>query len=150
MTNLTFNIFTFEHPQSEYTFYFTDKEHVDLCRVFHTLVPDEVIKHFGEQEHYYTSFNNPLAESVKVVKDAIPTYETVIDEEGVEYSKRVQESCFSTSVLKRYYNLQIQQYFKHQGLLVKPNFISDIEIWIQQSTVDHKYTFYENIQKKRS
>ena len=148
MSNLTFNILTFNHPLEEYTFYFIDKEQSNLCRVFHSLVPDEVIKHFGEQEHYYTSFNTPIEEGLKIVRNAKPSYETAINEEGEEYSKRVEESSFSTSVLKRYYNLQIQQYFKHQGLLVKPNFISDIEIWIPQSTRDNKYTFYEKFTLK--
>ena len=56
--NLTFNILTFKHPEEEFTFYFTKEESENTQRVFHKLVPHEVIKKFGEQEHYYTSFVN--------------------------------------------------------------------------------------------
>lgn len=148
MINLTFNILTFEHPQSEYTFYFTDKEQSSLCRVFHKLVPNEVIEHFGEQEHYYTSFNIPIEEGFKVTRDAKPTYEIAVNEDGEEYKKPVPETYFNSSILKRYYNLQIQQYFKSLGLLVKPNFIKDIEIWAPQPDEDSIYTHYEKFTLK--
>ena len=58
--NLTFNIVTFKHPAEDFTFYFTKDETEELCRVYQSLVPDEVIKELGEQEHYYTSFDNPI------------------------------------------------------------------------------------------
>jgi len=54
--NLTFNLLTFTHPHESLTFWFTDQEHDNLCRIYHTLVPDEVRDRFGEQKHYYTSF----------------------------------------------------------------------------------------------
>ncbi|MBD3638526.1 MAG: hypothetical protein HUJ25_14330 [Crocinitomicaceae bacterium] len=148
MSNLSFNILTFNHPEEKYTFYFTNKERSDLCRVFHTLVPDEVVQQFGEQEHYYVSFNSPLENGIEVVKDSSPTYETLTNDEGEEYRNKVEGTCFSTSVLKRYYNFQIQQYFKQQGVLVKPNFISDIEIWIPVNTSDSTYNFFEKFTLK--
>ena len=53
---LTFNILTFNHPVEAFTFYFYKDESDNLQRVHKTLVPEEVIEKFGEQEHYYTSF----------------------------------------------------------------------------------------------
>ena len=67
MPNHCFNILTFSHPQEELTLYFTNLpaeqvgvEDETLTRVYHTLVPDEVIEEFGEQEHYYTSFTKEV------------------------------------------------------------------------------------------
>ena len=60
MQNHCFNILTFEHPQEELTLYFTNEEDENLTRIFHKLVPDEVIEKFGEQEHYYTSFTQEI------------------------------------------------------------------------------------------
>jgi len=55
-SNLTFNMLTFNHPSEEYTFYFYKDERENLKRVHKTLVPEEVIEEFGQQDHYYTSF----------------------------------------------------------------------------------------------
>ena len=55
--NLTFNILTFSHPKEEYTFWFTDRKEENLSRIHHSLVPEEVIIHFGNKEHYFTSFD---------------------------------------------------------------------------------------------
>ena len=60
MAKHCFNILTFNHPSEEFTFYFTDKEQEGVTRIFHSLVPKEVIEKYGEQEHYYTSFGQQL------------------------------------------------------------------------------------------
>ena len=60
MQNHCFNILTFNHPQNELTFYFTNVENESLTRVYHSLVPDEVIEEFEEQEHYYTSYTKEI------------------------------------------------------------------------------------------
>lgn len=100
--NLTFNLLTFTHSKPEFTFYFTDKEQANLTRIFHTLVPGEVIEKFGEQEHYYTSFETKHNDFSPVTKPASPAFETLINEDGEEKSQHVHNSTFSSSVLKRY------------------------------------------------
>lgn len=68
MSNLSFNMLTFNHPQDELTFYFTDKEQDGLTRIFHKLVPNEVIDKDGEQEHYYTSFEHEIEGFLPVIR----------------------------------------------------------------------------------
>ncbi|MBN1185147.1 MAG: hypothetical protein JXB49_22870 [Bacteroidales bacterium] len=146
--NLTFNILTFKHPKEEYTFYFTKKESENTQRVFHTLVPDEVRKNFGEQEHYYTSFINQPDSFFPVTKKSKPVYRKETNEEGEEVYVREDGSAFSVSILKRYYNSLIHAYFKDLEYLVKPNFIDDTEIWIPGQRSNDEYTFYEKFTVK--
>ncbi|TVZ51366.1 Piwi domain-containing protein [Dokdonia sp. Hel_I_53] len=136
MQNHCFNILTFNHPQEKLTLYFTNVENESLTRVYHSLVPDEVIEEFGEQEHYYTSYTKGIESFYPVTKAVNPSYETKEDENGEERSFRVHNSGLSVSLLKRYYNSQIHEYFKGKGFLVKPNFISDTEIWLQSKKYD--------------
>lgn len=65
MQSHCFNILTFNHLQEELTFYFNNLENETLTRVYHSLVPDEVIEMFGEQLHYYTSFTNKMENTPK-------------------------------------------------------------------------------------
>jgi hypothetical protein len=139
--NLTFNILTFKHPAEEYTFYFIKDEKENLCRVYHKLVPDEVIKEFGEQEHYYTSFDNFNDGFLTVTKKSRPVYIPVDNNEDEMVKEENAE--FSKSILKRYYNLKIHNYFKYKGFLVKPNFIDDNEIWLPGKRNSQEYLFYE-------
>ncbi|RZS97530.1 Piwi domain-containing protein [Cecembia calidifontis] len=131
-----FNILTFNHPQDELTFYFTDKEQDGLTRVYHTLVPTEVIEKYGEQEHYYTSFEQEIPDFLPVSKPTSLTFQTIINDEGEEKSVPVANSAFSSSILKRYYNSLIHNNFKGKGCLVKPNFVSDTEVWLQSNAQD--------------
>lgn len=131
---LTFNILTFTHPQPTYTFHFSDTEQAGLHRVHKYLVPDEVVVHFGEQEHYYTSFDQPFEGSLSVTKDSKPTYKDIIDESGDKRQVAEKNTCFTKSVLKRYYNRRIKEYFRNEGHLVKPNFVEDIEVWLPAFT----------------
>jgi len=140
---LTFNILTFKHPQEKLTFWFTDKEQENLVRIHHKLAPDEVVEHFDEQEHYYTSFDQEQDGFFPVTKKTSPDFEILTNEEGKEYRKSVKNSAFTRSVLKRYYNHQIHQYFKNLGMLTKPNFINDTEIWIPTNKVSSEYNFFE-------
>lgn len=136
MQNHCFNILTFNHPQEELTLYFTNVEDENLTRIFNKLVPDEVIEEFGEQEHYYTSFTKEVEGFYSVTKAVNPSYETNKDENGKERSYRIHNSGLSVSLLKRYYNAQIHEYFKTKGFLVKPNFISDTEVWLPSKKYD--------------
>jgi hypothetical protein len=144
MPNLSFNILTFKHPADEYTFYFTNKETEGLFGVFHTLVPEEVIKHFGEQERYYTSFNNPIENLFPVTKKSRPVYTKEVNEEGETISVKEENADFKVSLLKRFYNFKIHQYFSEKGFYVKPNFINDTEIWLPSDKKDDLiYKFFD-------
>lgn len=131
-----FNILTFNHPSEEFTFYFTDKEQEGVTRIFHALVPKEVIEKYGEQEHYYTSFMQQLDGFIPINKSTAPTFETIKTKEGIEKSVPVFNSAFSSSILKRYYNGLIHNHFKSKGCLVKPNFVSDTEVWLPSEVQD--------------
>jgi len=126
-TDLVFNILNFSHPVKELSFYFTNKEEPGLTRLFHSLVPDEVIKHFGEQEHFYTSFDQRVEGYFAITKPTTPKYETIKTE---AYTKTINNSAYSAAILKRYYNQKIHQYFNAKGIMTKPNFVHDVEIWL--------------------
>lgn len=142
-TNLTFNILTFKHPHEKLTFWFTNKEQENLVRIHNKLVPYEVIENFGEQEHYYTSFEQQIDGFFPVTKRTSPDFEILTNEDGKEYRKKTENSAFTRSILKRYYNRQIHRYFKDSGYLVKPNFVDDIEIWIPKDKSDSVYNYYD-------
>ncbi|MEQ9403572.1 MAG: Piwi domain-containing protein [Cyclobacteriaceae bacterium] len=123
MPNLTFNILTFKHPEKNLTLYFSDQEGIAFNRTHHNIVPKEVSKHFGEQEHYYTAFNQADDTLLKVI---------------------VPSKHLSASLAKRYYNFLIYDHFKNLGALVKPNFVNDIEIWIPNTQEkSQEFNFYE-------
>lgn len=102
--NLTFNILTFKHPEDQYTFHFTNEENEVLTRAHHNLVPDEVIEHFGEQEHYYMSFDQEIDGGLSLTKCSKPAIKTLTGENGEDKKVKDQNTCFSLSILKRYYN----------------------------------------------
>ena len=107
-----------------------DQEQANLTRIYKSLVPDEVIEKYGEQDHYYTSFTVEAEGFLAVSKPTSPQFETKTNEQGEERSYTIRNSTFSTSVLKRYYNSLIHSHFKEKGFLVKPNFVSDTEVWL--------------------
>lgn len=144
MQQLTFNILTFTHPSDEFTFHFFGEEKEGLQRIFKFLVPAEVIEHFGEQDHYYTSFDLSLTDSFSVTKQTSPVYIETITEDGEIVNQKVENSCFGISLLKRYYNSKIHTYFKDNGYIVKPNFIDDTEVWLpSQKSQDSLYNYFD-------
>lgn len=143
MSNYSFNLLTFKMPDEALTVHFSNQELPGTIRAYHDSVPDEVVAHFGEQQHYYLSFDNPLADGLSITMPTIPSFETKVDSNGVEYQKFIPNSCFTKSIIKKYYNSRIHKYFSELGLKVKPNFVSDIEIWIPSTEVTEKYEVYE-------
>ena len=142
--NLTFNILTFTHPSDEYTLYFFNEEKEGLNRVFKSLVPLEVIEHFGEQDHYYTSFDRIIENSYPVSKPSTPIYKKTLNNSGKSQKTKVENSCFSFSLLKRYYTHKIHSYFIGNGYLVKPNFVDDIEVWLPSKvSQDKDYHYFD-------
>lgn len=146
--NLTFNILTFNHPEEEFAFYFYKDESDNLQRVHKTLVPEEVFEEFGEQEHYYTSFLIPLENGFPVTKKSKPVYITEITPEGQAVTVREKNTCFGRSVLKRFYNSLIHNHFTSLGHLVKPNFVTDTEVWIHSKYSNDTYNIYQRFSIK--
>lgn len=140
--NLTFNMLTFNHPSEEYTFYFYKDERDNLKRVHKTLVPQEVIEEFGIQDHYYTSFAEEQEEALAVSKLSKPEYYQSINENNEEIWIKKENSVFSKSLLKRYYNGLIHNYFQSSGCLVKPNFVNDVEVWVKEKCQNDDYTLF--------
>jgi hypothetical protein len=138
-SSLSFNLLTFDHPVEEFTFYFSNSEAENLVRLYKTAVPSEVIDHFGEQDHYYTSFKEPISEGIPVTKKTKPLYK-----EGVS----VGNSAFSKSILRKYYNQIIHNYFTDFGCLVRPSFINDVEVWVKSQNSNNLYSFYERFSIK--
>ena len=136
--NLTFNILSFAHPTDELTFHFFAEEQEGLNRVYKSLVPYEIIEHFGEQDHYYTSFDAYLDESFAIKKSCRPPVSQK------ENKPKNSNACYGISILKRYYNYKIHSYFKSNGYIVKPNFIDDTEIWLpSQKPDDSTYRYLD-------
>ena len=146
MAKHCFNILTFNHPSESLTFYCSEKEQEETTRIHKSLVPNEVVDRFGEQEHYYTSFCQEKEGFIPVTKPTIPTYEIITTEEGTEKSVQVSNSALSPPILKRYYNSLIHNHFKSKGCLVKPNFVSHTEVWLPRQLVTRckcrKFMYY--------
>jgi len=146
---LRFNVLTFDHPAEEYTFYFY-KELQNLSgrqvlqRVHRFLVPGEVIEHFGEQDHYYTSFDVPLENGFAITKLTSPIYIKSLNEEGEIIRIKDKNSSLGNSIIKRYYNFRIHSYFRSNGYIVKPNFIDDTEVWLPSKRAkDSAYNYFD-------
>lgn len=141
--NLTFNMLTFNHPSEAYTFHFYKEERENLQRVYMKLAPKEVIEEFGEQEFYYTSFDQPLAGAFAVSKPSKPLYCQELEKQGKEKWIKVENSAFSISIMKRYYISLIHGYFEGMGVMTKPNFVDDLEIWLPSELKHYSYDVFE-------
>ncbi|MBL0300570.1 MAG: hypothetical protein IPQ23_02535 [Cytophagaceae bacterium] len=130
MTTLEFNVITFNHPSEDLTLYFSNKEQPNTIRIFHRLVPPELLTHFGEQEHYYMSLSPDIENSLNITKKTSPQFEIIFDEDGSEKKRFVENVSFSGSIMRRYYNSLIFDFFQSKGFLTKPNFVNDVEIWV--------------------
>ncbi|UBB90045.1 hypothetical protein J4771_01465 [Candidatus Kaistella beijingensis] len=143
--SLHFNILTFTDAKEKHSFWFTQQEDKNLYRFRKDVVPLEVIEHFGEQEFYYTSFTVENTGFYPVEKSVIPEYEESVTDDGEIVTKRVHNSAFTISMQKKFYNWQIQQYFRAKGCLVKSDYILDSEVWIQKENKleDSLYNLYD-------
>ena len=143
MSNYSFNLLTFKMPDEALTVHFSNQEIPGTIKAYQDTVPEEVVMHFGEQLHYYLSFDNPLPDGLSITMPTFPSFEPSVDSNGVEFEKFIPNSCFTKSIIKKYYNSRIHRYFSGLGLRVKPNFVSDIEIWIPTTEVNEKYEIFE-------
>ena len=141
--NLTFNILTFSHLSEEYTFCFYKDERENLQRVHKNLVPEEVIQEFGEQEHYYTSFEENRDGALSVSKLSKPVYDPDVNENGEEIWIKKENSAFSKSMLKRFYIDKIRTHFEGISLIVKANFVDDVEVWLPVEVNNTAYNFFD-------
>jgi len=140
---LTFNILTFDHSSEEYTFYFYKEVSENLQRVYKSLVPDEVIAVYGKQDHYYTSFEEKLEGAFSVSKLSKPHANRSVNEQGKEIWIKVANSAFSKSIMKRFYINQIHGYFEGIGVMTKPNFIDDLEIWLPSELMHTSFNIFD-------
>lgn len=142
MSQLCFNILGFNHPQKNINFYFGNLQLSGLQEVHHTIVPQEVIEHFGFQPFYYTSFEKPQTNALCVNK--LTQLERANTQEyKSKINKLPNQTAFSLALLKRYYNALIHQYFTQKGFLVKPNFVRDTEVWLPVSNNAKQKTYWE-------
>lgn len=138
--DLSFNVVTFGHPSKEYTYCFYKDEREGLRRVHQKLVPEEVKNEFGEQEHYFTSFEERLEGAQAVTKRSTLAYVKGVDEHGEIIEMKDVKSAFSLSLLKRFYVHRMHGYFEGIGVMTKPNFVDDLELWLP-SKVQHTSFF---------
>lgn len=147
-SNLYFNALTFDHAQAELTLYFTAHQKEGLTRVHISQVPEEVIEVLGDQKHYYTSFDQPFETALQVTMPTSPNYENFINDEGETKKKIVRNSSFKSSLLKTFYYYKLQAHFKSIGLLVHPNFINDMEVWIPSTEHKSGFDIYDRFSLK--
>ena len=149
-SDLRFNVLSFSPKEEGYTFYFTDREEEGLSRFYKTQVPAEVIQHFGKQDHYYTTFDEPQDGFLPVTKSASILWELVPLESGVGFPEPVKNSAFSLAVLKAFFNYKIFWFFKSKNLLVKPNYIKATEVWIASNAQypSHPYKYFDKFTLK--
>src|SRR5690554_2220022 len=142
---LTFNLLHFRHPASQFTFWFTDTPSPNLYKIHKLQVPDEVIQHFGLQEHYYTSFQLKKTNFFPVTKNTIPDIQS---DQSNSKSHKIPNSAFSLSLLRRYYNHQIFAWFQRKNQMVKPSFVNDIEIWLHTKIQNSQYWIFDKFRLK--
>jgi len=142
---LTFNLLTFSHAKSHLTFHFYASPANGLQRVHHGAVPQEVIEHFGQQEHYYTSYEMAFDNALAVTKDTSPTFQIVITENGEPRREMIPNKCFTRALLKRYYSIHIGHYFESRDAIVKQNYVDDVEVWLPhaEKKPTPEYNFFE-------
>jgi hypothetical protein len=91
-----------------------------------------------------------LPDSFKVTKKSTPIYIEQTNEAGETITVPEHNTFFKASLLKRYYNKQLCQYFTDNNYLVKPNFVDDIEVWIPSidKSSDNTYNYYDKFSLK--
>lgn len=143
MLNLTYNLLTFDHPVDEFTLYFTNTYKQGLYRIYAPIVPNEVIKKFGKQDYYYTSFDCKQDNFLPVLKKSKPTYLLQNNKSGKSIYKQKKNSAFHKSILKQYYNKKIYSYFFKNNVLLKPPFLKKVEIWLPSTIQNLDYLCYD-------
>lgn len=134
--SLQFNILTFKLPSEQLTFYFNNQEEQGLVRCYIKTVPDEVVGYFGEQEHYWTSFTEEKEGFLSVTKKTAPDKTAETTKAGTEVLRNIHNSAFTLSVLKKYCNALVAEYFKEKGGLVMPDFVEATEVWLPSDKQD--------------
>lgn len=119
--NLTCNIIPFFIPGTLIPFYFKTEEDLTSHRIHKNVIPEKVALTMNlndEVEFIYTSFN--------VFKEGYTEVHLDLSSE-------------KPSFIKRFYNFNVYQYFKTSNVLVKKNFVQDVQVWIpQEDQSDYK------------
>lgn len=123
--NFSTNIIPFTLPSAEVTFYFSIVEDNSSHRMHVNVLSEKVVSALDldlETEFVYTTFNKETAGYTPLVL------------------KLAEEK---KSFAKRFYNYCIQKYFEERGILVKKNFVSDVQVWIPQDDSSSEFSAFE-------
>jgi hypothetical protein len=121
--NLATNIIPFRLPFNLLPFYFTTKEDRKAHRIHRNAVSEKVLQALAltdDVEFIYTTFHVENDQYLRVDLDL-----------GLE----------KPSFTRRYYNFIIFNYFKGINVLVKKNFVQDVQIWLSQEISSDHYIY---------
>ena len=131
--NLIFNILTFDWPETNQTFYFSEEENCNYPRLHKTLFPKNIetifpsIKNNTEKNFISTSYSGEIEGFIPI---------------SIDFKSE------NPDLIKRFYNRQINFYFARiNEQIVRTNFIKENQIWLldtklknEQFKVYDKYT----------
>lgn len=121
---LTMNVLKFTHTIEKLTVYLTKTPSVGTLK-------------FSEKDAKQLKAEYDLPEDwTAVYAQTAPMANTTISvTKGVSPDNcREGEYCWSVSFLKKYYTLQLANYFKSLGLTCRTNFVSDTEVWVKSQS----------------
>ena len=138
MKKLSFNILSFSHPAEELTFHFSQSNQENFLRIRSAIAPNEVKNYFADHEYVYTSFDQPFQGALAITRKTTPPPKgSMVD------SRSHQEDFFKPSILRRFYNQRIQNYFKTHGFIVKSGSSLSAEIWKPVTDSNIAFDTYE-------
>lgn len=129
--NLYFNILTFDYPEEEQVFYFSEHRVGKSLRIYKTQFPntiDDILPGITEDnvDFIYTTFKEEREGFIPLPLDF-----------------RTENK----DLIHKFYNQQINQFFKDKGFLVRKTFIGDNQVWVPAQELDtevfnyyYKYT----------
>ena len=114
--NLIFNILTFDWPETNQTFYFSEEENCNYPRLHKTLFPKNIetifpsIKNNTEKNFISTSYSGEIEGFIPI---------------SIDFKSE------NPDLIKRFYNRQINFYFARiNEQIVRTNFIKENQIWL--------------------
>ncbi|HEY5591067.1 MAG TPA: hypothetical protein VIK55_08615 [Paludibacter sp.] len=118
---LTFNVLKFSHVNEKITVYLTPNGASNAVKFSErdTLQLKKELELSEDWKDIYALLEYNESAPIELTKSTSPEF----CEEG--------ESYWSISFLKKYYTLQLTNYFKSLGLPCRNNFVSDTEVWVK-------------------
>ncbi len=124
-TNLSLNILTFSHPEEQKEFQFVTEKKEGSFPLRNYKLPANALEIL----------------SVKDLEKDIPLYTNFLDEIEGEL-KLIVSFNDSPEFAKHYYNTRIFNFFKKKELIVRSNYINDIEVWVKATDKKHPRCTY--------